>query len=871
MAGTLLADGRAEDVVDMVEPLLDPVRAPAASTGQILLRGLLARVEITHRDDVARGMDLLPPPEDVSELCTCVRAEVALWRGWGHARRHEGAGESARSIRLLKEAEELFGSINDPTGRCWALLGRAQAYFALDEYGLMRRMLRIAEPLVDKLGDLQARRWFNELSIPALRFDGRYDEAQDRVESLRSIADQWDHPRIRGYAAAHTAALRYDRGDAPASIIEAAEAATSILGQRPRGATYPVLAAVHAHVGALRRQCDPTEARAVIREAESALADDPVASAHLLTLRARISLRRGNFQEAKDLLDRLLDNSPHIPHGLQRSHIALLYGELLSDQGALDAAKTWIRRAYRNARETGHRGNQLRTLLALAHLHAHGDDVETAREHLEDATRYTRCLGALPHAYRWFATNARLAGARRRRNRARPLYTLARETAVAMGDRWKTALVDRLLDPDERDDPADVKRELSATELSTTTDVSRHPAGAPSVAELRLVDQSSPVLSKLELEDLAPLLARQQRVAVGRKRDVSAATARHAPSRLPHGFIAESEEMRAVADDIESICPSHSPVLLTGESGAGKGFVARAIHRMSERADGPVKRISCNPAQKGESVQEHLFGRYGAEGPAATGAVHGAEGGTLIIEDVAALPQSAQSSLLHLLDTGTAPVRTQTDTTPVDVRLIATTTADLDARVEEGRFLQRLRDRLRVISIHLPPLRKRRGDIPLLVRRFIQECRPASVDDPSLVSVTQPAMEALLRYNWPGNVRQLRNEIERCLHYVQSEPAPTIAVGTLLDEIVETAHRTRSPQMPGDESDAILQPDQTLSDVLSRTEKGIIERVLRACDGQITASADVLGLTRQGLYKKMKRLDIDASSFQPSAEPAPAS
>jgi DNA-binding NtrC family response regulator len=171
-----------------------------------------------------------------------------------------------------------------------------------------------------------------------------------------------------------------------------------------------------------------------------------------------------------------------------------------------------------------------------------------------------------------------------------------------------------------------------------------------------------------------------------------------------------------------------------------------------------------------------------------------------------------------------------------------------------------------VISLHVPPLRERRPDIPLLARHFLNQLRPAGS---SVVSITQPAMEALLRYNWPGNVRQLRNEIERALVHVQSEPAPTIDLDILSNTIVEGARKSRSPQMPQDDPDAILEPDQTLSDVLSRTEKAVIERVLRACDGQVTASADVLGLTRQGLYKKMKRLDIDASTFQSSSEPTP--
>jgi DNA-binding NtrC family response regulator len=164
----------------------------------------------------------------------------------------------------------------------------------------------------------------------------------------------------------------------------------------------------------------------------------------------------------------------------------------------------------------------------------------------------------------------------------------------------------------------------------------------------------------------------------------------------------------------------------------------------------------------------------------------------------------------------------------------------------------------------MPPLRERRADSPLLVRHFLDVLRPT---DSTMVSITQPAMEALLRYDWPGNVRQLRNELERAIVHVSSEPAPTIDRTVLLDTIVEEAKRQDAPA--ADDPDAILHPNQTLSDVLSRTEAAVIKRVLHACDGQVTASADVLGLSRQGLYKKMKRLDIDASTFQSDADPEP--
>ncbi len=722
MATTLLADGRAEDVAAMVEPLLDPVTAPAASTGQILLRGLMARVEVAHRDRPERAFELLPEAEAVADLCTCVRAEVALWVGWGHARRADTVEETTRALHLLKESQELFTSICDPVGRCWALLGRARAYFALEEYGPMRRVLDDASALLDRLQDTQAERWLHELRIPACRFAGQYEQASEHLEALRAIATDWDDRRVQGSAAAHAAALQADRDADPASIIDEAEAAAALLRPMDPVVSAPLLRATDAHVTALCRRGAPSAARDLIAEAEDALAADSSTEAPLHVLRARVALHRSEPDRALALLDESFDRSLSLQPGLQRSSVALRYGEALRAQDRPEEAKAWFRRAHRTARETGHHVN------------------------------------------------------RRRAAQARP----------------------EMSEPD-----------------------------APSALGTSATD----------------------------------------PADALDGFVAESREMKAVADTIRQMQPSHSPILITGESGVGKRLVARTIHATSERADGPVATISCAPTQTEEPLEARLLGTVGDDGGRRPGAVQAADGGTLIIEDVDALPLSLQSSLLHLLSAGEVTPDGSTTAESVDVRIVATTTADLDARVQEDRFRRALRNRLRVMSVHVPPLRERRADIPLLVRHYLDALRPT---DETLVSVTQPAMEALLRYNWPGNVRQLQNEIERALVHVQSEPAPTIDAEILLDAIVDGAKQSRSPQTPEDDPDAILEPDQTLNDVLSRTETAVIERVLRACDGQVTASADVLGLTRQGLYKKMKRLDIDASAFQSSSEPAPA-
>jgi DNA-binding NtrC family response regulator len=267
-----------------------------------------------------------------------------------------------------------------------------------------------------------------------------------------------------------------------------------------------------------------------------------------------------------------------------------------------------------------------------------------------------------------------------------------------------------------------------------------------------------------------------------------------------------------------------------------------------------------------EPVSDRLFGSTDSDGSLSPGAIHEADGGTLVIEDIDALPASAQGSLLHLLRTGEGLPEGESDPTPVDVRVVATTTEHLNEKVRNDHFRPALRELLTILSIRMPPLRERRADIPLLVHHFLDALRPDKVKESGGASVTLPAMEALLQYDWPGNVRQLRNELERALVHVESEPAQTIDRDVLLDEIVKEARAPETPSM--DVPDDILHPDKTLSDVLSRTERTVIERVLHACDGQVTASAEVLGLSRQGLYKKMKRLGIDASDFQPDPEPA---
>ena len=976
MATDLLADGRAEDVVQMVDPLLEPVEAPAASTGQLLLRGLRARVELVHRDRPDRAAEYLPPLSEVQDLCTCVRAEVGLWRGWLHTRRSSRPAAAAQALDLLADAAELFASLHDPRGRCWALLGRAQAQFHLGEYALMRRTLDDAETLVQRLDDRQAACWFHDLSIPARQFDGRYDAAEAHLQSLRSLGREQTDRGLRGRATAHEAALRFALGHAPAEIVDRAQTAEALLRPGDPGAPYPLRAAYHAHVGALLRRGDWRAAEATLDEAETSVRDEPVHRAPFRILRARIALRQDDEPRAATLLDELSEQAADLPHGVHWAPLALLRGEVRARQNRLDDAYTWMQRAHRNARETGHRGLQLRSLFTMARTAAARGDLDAARAHLDAANAHDDAFGLLPIALRRFSAEGAVAQVADRPADATEAYRLALASAAMIGDRYRSASLQLALAQLERedrahtlaaaahatfdaldaDDEATVAASLAdgAAAAEETPSPPPHPSSTLEdtalATTLRRASLSVPLVAHTWLEAAAAQLpdrwlgvyrlsadgiavplhehgprpegvappsdpvevqrdgpARWQSLddarptlclgveidssddwpAVRRRLDrvqplihlawERARLHQHRPASddeplrtwtdVPvDGFVAESEAMQSVLDRLRHLRTSRSPVLLVGERGVGKRLLGRTLHAVGARADGPLRHVACATMQH-EPLSERLFGRAHADGSVTPGAAHEADGGTLLIEDVDALSSAAQDTLLHLLTTGRVVPTDGTESTPVDVRVLATTDGTPENGTD-GALRPALRERLTTLTLGVPPLRKRQADIPLLVRHFLDTLRSESLKEAAKAPVTQPAMEALLRYDWPGNVRQLRNELERALVHVENEPVQTIDRTVLLDEIVEAAQAAESAP-PVDAPDAILHPNQTLSDVLSQTEAAVIERVLRACDGQVTASAEVLGLSRQGLYKKMKRLGIDASDAQPAADRAP--
>ncbi len=290
------------------------------------------------------------------------------------------------------------------------------------------------------------------------------------------------------------------------------------------------------------------------------------------------------------------------------------------------------------------------------------------------------------------------------------------------------------------------------------------------------------------------------------------------------GMVGESEIMRAVCERLKRIAPTPATVLLTGESGTGKEIAARALHRMSNRAEGPFVPLNC-AAISAELIESELFGHvkgaYTGAQQSREGLFYYARSGTLFLDEIAELPMPAQAKLLRVLEERRLrPVGSEQEI-PVDVRVVAATNRDLKAEVAAQRFRQDLYYRLQVVEVLLPPLRERPEDLPGLVAHFIAQLAP-HLGVPQLIPDAR-TLARMAAYDWPGNVRELRNVVERSLILGWFDLGPEPAGG--------------APIGGNDER-------------LEAIEKRHILAVLGACGGNKSEAARRLGVSRKTLDRK---------------------
>lgn len=316
-------------------------------------------------------------------------------------------------------------------------------------------------------------------------------------------------------------------------------------------------------------------------------------------------------------------------------------------------------------------------------------------------------------------------------------------------------------------------------------------------------------------------------------------------------FITQSPSMNKVLERIQKIRSSDVTVLITGESGVGKELIARSIHNNSKRAEKPFLPFNC-AAVPADLVESRLFGhRRGAFTGAdkdSLGIVRAATGGTLFLDEIGELAMHVQPKLLRFLQEH--EIHPVGDDRPVkaDVRIVAATNRDLEKCVAEGLFREDLFHRLNVIRIHIPSLRERKEDIPTLVNFFLEDF---SKKCNKQLTLSAKAMEALVAFPWTGNVRQLKNEMERIT--ALTEDGMLIIPEHLSPEILQPKGGSSSGMW---QSLMDLSSGTTLSEAVDSLERYMIEQTLKRHDGNITRAAKDLGLTRQGLILKKKRLNI---------------
>jgi DNA-binding NtrC family response regulator len=312
-------------------------------------------------------------------------------------------------------------------------------------------------------------------------------------------------------------------------------------------------------------------------------------------------------------------------------------------------------------------------------------------------------------------------------------------------------------------------------------------------------------------------------------------------NQVPY-IVGKSEAIKRVLETVKQISPSDTNILILGESGTGKELVAKAIHHLSPRSEKRFVAFNCGSFTE-ELMANELFGhKKGAFTGATTdkaGLLQAADGGTVFLDEIGDMPSTMQVKLLRVIQEREFLPVGGVEARPVDVRFIAATHRDLKGDVEAGDFRQDLYYRLNVITIHLPPLSERSGDIPLLAQHFLAQKSQAM--NKGIQDMDSDTLDLLSQYSWPGNVRELENVIERA---VALENGPTIRSHDLPESIrnlsIETYRHTPSA-VPS----------------LEEQEIHYIKWVLDKCGGNKTRAARIMGIDRVSLWRKMKRFGIE--------------
>ena len=318
-------------------------------------------------------------------------------------------------------------------------------------------------------------------------------------------------------------------------------------------------------------------------------------------------------------------------------------------------------------------------------------------------------------------------------------------------------------------------------------------------------------------------------------------------------LVGESLIFRQTVQTAHRIAPANSRIMISGPSGSGKELIAREIHAHSTRAEGPFIILNTGGIEPTQ-IEEELFGSEAADGsPRRTGALERAHGGTLYLDEVADMPYETQNKILRVLIdqyfhrvNGATPVK-------VDVRFISSTARNLEAEIQQGTFRDDLFHRLAVVPLRVPALNERRDDIPEIVEHFMSQIS----DSQGLPKrpIAEEAMAVLQGHDWPGNIRQLKNNVERLMILAQGEPDSEITVEHLPSEI--GAYLPSAPSGSGDGEQLMAMPLRDAREVFER--EYLLAQISRF-GGNVSKTADFVGMERSALHRKLKSLGVSGKN-----------
>jgi len=396
-------------------------------------------------------------------------------------------------------------------------------------------------------------------------------------------------------------------------------------------------------------------------------------------------------------------------------------------------------------------------------------------------------------------------------------------------------------------------------DLNYTRDTTSGDEGLDAIASMRAFDADTPVVAmtawgSIELaveamrrgaqdfiekpwdnDRLLTIVRTQLALGEALKRAQALAAENRDLTAVGGAFIAESAVMQPVLETIERVAPSDANVLITGESGCGKGLIARMIHDRSDRSGSAF--VVVNIGSLAETVFEsemfgHVKGAFTDARSDRIGRFELSDGGTLFLDEIANIPVSQQARLLRVLEDGEFEKLGSSRTEKTDVRVLSATNADIKAELQAGVFREDLLYRLNTIHIHLPPLRERGDDIVRLARHFLE--RYSKVHRREVAKVSEAALSALRRYSWPGNVRELSHVIERAILMTRGETIEPV------DLRLDAAPASGSGQ------------PRTLDEI----EREAIEQALSRNDDNVVSAATELGVSRSALYRRMEKFGL---------------